>query len=95
MAKEAKRIRITDDTTLTHVLAEAAAAPLLLEKDGELYRLDRVREDAEDIFADYDPQAALAGMHAAAGTWKDIDVEAFKARLYRAREEGTRPLSRP
>jgi hypothetical protein len=95
MAKEAKRIRITDSTTLGEVLGEAATTPLLLEKDGDLYRLDRVQSQPDDVFAGYDPQVARAGMRAAAGSWSDIDAEALKAHIYRAREEGTRPLNRP
>jgi hypothetical protein len=95
MAKEAKRIRITEHTTLGEVLGEAATTPLLLEKNGDLYQLDRVQKQPEDIFAGYDPQAARAGMQAAAGSWSDIDAETLKAYIYRAREEGTRPLNRP
>ncbi len=44
---------------------------------------------------DYDPVAALAGIREAGGSWHDLDAEALKADLYRAREEGTRPLDRP
>jgi len=31
----------------------------------------------------------------AAGSWADIDTEALKEYIYRAREEGTRPSDRP
>ncbi|MBI4318448.1 MAG: hypothetical protein HY675_08160 [Chloroflexi bacterium] len=42
----------------------------------------------------YDPEAALAGIRAAAGSWKDLDTEALKKHIYRARREGSRPYKR-
>ena len=36
---------------------------------------------------DYDPVAALAGIREAGGSWHDLDAEALKADLYRARED--------
>jgi hypothetical protein len=66
---------------------------VLLEKDGKLYRLARL--DRDDIWASYDPKTALDGIDAAAGSWSDIDAEAFKTFIYRAREEGSRPPDRP
>ncbi len=96
MAKEPKkRIKVSEGSELARLLTEADAAPLLLEKDGELYRLERMEKEPEDIFANYDPEAALAGIREAAGSWKDVEPEEFKAKLYRAREEGTRPYQRP
>jgi hypothetical protein len=62
---------------------------VLLEKDGVLYRVDRVH--ADDLWAAYDPAAVRAAVAATAGSWADIDPEELKARLARAREEGTRP----
>ena len=37
-------------------------------------------------------QRALAGFRAAAGSWADVDVEAFKARVRADRDASTRPL---
>ncbi len=87
-----KKIIVEPDSELARLLDEAAEQPLLLEKDGVRYRLDK--EEA-DIWASYDPDAALEGIRAAAGSWKDIEAEALKAYLYRAREAGSRPLNRP
>ncbi|GEM_PF-3010317 len=96
MGREVKRIPITPETELAKVLSEADAAPVLLEKDGTLYSLNRVEKaQEEDIFAAYNAQAALAGIRAAAGSWSDIDPEAFKAYIHRARKEGTSPATRP
>lgn len=91
MARELKRVKVIPGSELDRLLEEAARAPLLLEKDGECYRLER----EEDISHSYDPEAALEGIRAAAGSWKDIDAEALKAYIYRAREKGTRPANRP
>ncbi len=90
MAKEPKRIKIARGTEVARLLEEAAAAPLLLEKDGEIYRLNRA--EAEDVWAEYDPEKVREALTKYAGSWKDIDTEAFKAFIYRAREEGTKPL---
>ena len=95
MAREPRKIKVTPGSELANLLEEAGALPLLIEKDGELYRLDLMKKEPEDIFARYDPDAAMAGIKEAAGSWKDIDPEAFKERLYRAREEGTRPYQKP
>ena len=95
MLKAPRRIMLTPDSKLFPLLEEAANGPLLLEKDGVFFRLEREVKPPEDIWADYDPEAALAGIEAAAGSWKDIDSEEFKAFIYRAREEGSRPPDRP
>ena len=90
MAKEPRKIKVVQGGELAKLLTEAEAMPILLEKDGELFRLERMKKESKDIFANYDSQAALAGIRDAAGSWKDVEPEAFKAKLYRAREEGTR-----
>ena len=95
MLNTPRRIRITANSTIFPLLEEAANQPLLLEKDGVVYRLEREVKPREDIWSRYDPEAALEGIEAAAGSWKDIDPEEFKAFIYRAREEGSRPLDRP
>jgi hypothetical protein len=92
MAATTKTIRVLPDSELARLLEEAADGPLLLEKDGVRYRLDR---DDGDVWAGYDPVAALEGIRAAGGSWRGVDAEALKAALYRAREEGTRPPDRP
>ncbi len=43
MRTDLKKIRVEPGTELALVLAEAATAPVLLEKDGELFRLSRSR----------------------------------------------------
>ena len=88
MTHTTRPINVTPGSELDQLLQEASHAPLLLDRDGVLYRL--ARADADDMRAAYDPAAALAGIRDAAGSWSDLDAEAFKASVYRAREAGTR-----
>ncbi len=90
-----KTISIEPGSEIDRLLNQAAAGPIDLERHGERYRLRRVESDAdEETWAGYDPAQAIAGMRAASGSWSDIDAEELKAYIYRAREEGTRPLDR-
>jgi len=52
-------------------------------------------EAIEDIWAGYDPKAVDTAIRETAGSWADVDAAAVIAAIYRAREEGTRPPSRP
>jgi hypothetical protein len=88
MASEPKTIAVAPGSEIDRLLDEAARTPLRLVRDGVRFRLGR--ED-EDVWAGYDPERALAGMRAAAGSWTNLDAEAMKEFVYRAREEGTRP----
>jgi len=87
-----KIIEVEPDSELARLLDEADKGEIQLLRDGMSYRLAR---EAGDIWAGYDPEKARAGMRAAAGAWKDIDAEALKEYIYRAREEGSRPPQRP
>jgi hypothetical protein len=87
-----KTIHVEPGSEIDHLLDQAASGPIDLERRGEHYRLNRVERDVKDIWSGYDPARAIAGMRAAAGSWSDIDAEELKAYIYRAREEGTRPL---
>ena len=49
----------------------------------------------ENIWTGYDPKKAVAAFRESSGALKGIDAEARIAAIYRAREEGTRPISRP
>lgn len=87
--KPTKVIRIKPGSELAEMVDATASANVVLEKDGVRYRL--MREDEwDDLFAGYDPEAALAGMLVGAGSWSDIDAEKLKADIYRWRDEGSR-----
>jgi hypothetical protein len=88
MADATLPIRVASASDLAHALDTAALWPVLVEKDGVLYRIDRV--DVDDVWVDYDPSAIRAAIAATAGSWANIDAEELKTRLARAREEGTR-----
>lgn len=92
MALRKNPITISTHGEIARLLDEADNGPLILEKDGVRYRLDR--EGSADL-PSYDAAATLEGIRAAAGSWSDLDTEALKADLYRAREEGTRSTDRP
>ena len=82
-----KRIAVDPDSDLGRLLDEAAAEPLLLEKSGVRFLLSiepPLRRGGVN------PEATIEAMRAAAGSWQDIDAEAFKTLLYRAREGGTK-----
>lgn len=90
-----KAIRVEPGGEVDRLLDEAAEGPIVLERDGVRYRLDRLEgENDEHVWGAYDPEKARAGMRAAAGSWSDIDAEAFKEYIYRARKEGSRPPNR-
>lgn len=91
MTVEPKRIRVNADTNLEQVLEEARSSSVLLEKDGVTYRL----EEAGGIWSGYDPEKVRAAISATAGSWADADTDTLLSNLYRAREEGSRPVSRP
>ena len=52
-------------------------------------------KEARDIWAGYDPEAVKEAIAKTAGSWADLDTEAIVADIYRAREQGSRPGSRP
>lgn len=91
MLREAKTITIDPGSELDHVLDEASEAPILLTRNGVRYRLSI----EDDPWANYDPEAVRAAVRAIAGTITPEEGERLKAELYRAREEGTRPIDRP
>ena len=92
MASEPKTVEVAPGSELDRWLDEAERTPLRLVRNGVSFRLAR---EEEDPWAGYDPEVAIAGMRAVAGTWSVSDAETLKEYIYRAREEGSRPLDRP
>ena len=91
MAIEPKTIRVTAATALPDLLDEAANAPIILERDGERYRLSR-----DDGIA-YEPDSDLvrSTLEATAGSWADLDVDRLIDQIDTARRPGSRPIDRP
>lgn len=91
MATTPKTIRVTEETDVFDLLADAAHAPVILERGGERFRLSR----ADEPFTGSDPERVRDGLRRFAGTISPEEGERCKALIYRGREEGTRPPDRP
>lgn len=92
MANARKPVRVTAETDLPALLDDAAHAPVLLERDGELFRLARADEE---IAYEPDPTLVRRTLAATAGSWADLDVDRVVHDLYEARSAGSRPPGRP
>ena len=57
--------------------------------------MDRREKESVDMFDGYDPELVRDAIAATTGSWADLDIEAIVEEVYRAREEGTRPDTRP
>ncbi len=93
MLPDPKRIKIRPNSEIARLLEDARDQPLVLESNGVTYRL--YREEPENIWQDYDPEKARRTIAELAGSWVDIDTDRMIQELYRAREEGSRPETRP
>jgi hypothetical protein len=91
MASTYKTIHVTDDTTLADLLDDATREPIILERNGDRFRLSR----DEDIDYEPDPEYVRATLAATLGSWADLDVDEMIREIYEAREAGSRPLDRP
>jgi hypothetical protein len=85
-------IPVTEETNLRELLDEAVRGPVVLERDGERFRL--VRED-DDISYEPDVELVRANLAATLGSWADVDGDAMIADIYEARRAGSRPPDRP
>jgi hypothetical protein len=92
MANEpTKTIKVTAGSSLTKLLTEAAVRPILLEKNGEVFLLERL-ESAEKPPSPEDVTRSKDGILNAAGSWKGIDTKGFKAYINDRRQTVTRTL---
>ena len=95
MARQLRTIQVEEGSDLAHLLESAECEPVILEKDGTRYRLARESVETENIWSGYDPDKVRKTVAKLAGRWADLHTDALIENLYRAREEGTRPASRP
>ena len=91
MATAPKTVRVTAETALPELLDDAARAPIILDRDGERFRLSR----DEDIAYEPDPEYVRATLAATLGSWADLDVDEMIREIYEARQAGSRPFDRP
>lgn len=92
MAHEYQLIQIAPDSDLGRLLDKAAGSTVVLEKAGVRYRL--IPED-DDIWAGYDPAAIRCALGTSAGILSAEEAERLNTAIYSAREEGSRPATRP
>jgi hypothetical protein len=92
MTGKPKKVHVGPETRLAGLLDEAAKGPLLLERNGQVYRLERW-EPAKGWSA-YDPVAVIAAIDATAGALTEEEADTLISDLYRARKEGSRPANR-
>lgn len=90
MAREPKKIKVAPGSELARLLTQAASTPLLIEKDGELYRLDRIEKEPESIWKDYDPEKVKEALRKSAGALAGVDTDALLRDIHEARQQGTR-----
>ena len=92
MSKEPLTITIDPDSELGRALDERAEEPVVLVRGESRFRVTR---EAADPWATYDPAKLRAGLKKVAGLLSAEDGERIIQDIYRGREEGTRPITRP
>jgi hypothetical protein len=90
MHEPTKKITVPEGSSLAKLLTDVGSSPLLLEKNGELYRLERM-ENTEKTPSPEEVTRSRDGILKAAGSWKNIDTEAFKAYIKDRRHTANRP----
>jgi hypothetical protein len=85
-----KKISVPEGSSLAKLLTDAATRPIVLEKNGELYRLERMGNE-EKTLSPEEVTRSREGILQAAGSWKGIDTEAFKAYIKERRQTANRP----
>ena len=87
MATETKVINVAPESELGRFLEEIGEAPVVLEKNGERYVL--AREDAHDIWADYDPEKVRQALRQGTGILAGVDRESLLSDIHAAREQNS------
>ena len=97
MAAKTKSLDVAPGSELDQLLDSVDVGPVLLNRAGRQYRVERVErlnviepQAPDDIWIGYDPEALGKAILEAAGSWSDVDTEAFKDEIYRDREQSGR-----
>ena len=92
MLTELEPIHVAPDSELAQMLDRIGDTPVLLEKNGKLYRL--TEEPQENIWADYDPARAKAALRKSAGALQGVDRDELLADIRSGREQNShgRPI---
>jgi hypothetical protein len=80
-----RTVKVTPQSSIDELLTNAESEPVLLEKNGVVYRLTREDANEEDIWSGYDPERARQVLDDVAGIFSDIDADALIAAIYEAR----------
>jgi len=83
MLTEPVRVHVTPDSELARLLDEMGDAPILLEKDGELYRVTK----EEEIWVHYDPERTRMALQKSAGALQNVDREELLNDIHLARRQ--------
>lgn len=95
---KARIVDIEPDSELDHAIEGAGDVPVILVRNGvryKVFREDLAEPSSHEPSTAHDRERLVAGMRAAAGSWKDVDTDKLIADIYRWREEGSRPPDRP
>ena len=92
MTKEPFTITIDPDSELGRALEDTNGEPVVLLRGGTRFRVIR---EVEDPWATYDPAKLRAGLKKVAGLLSPEEGDRIIETIYRGREEGTRPITRP
>jgi hypothetical protein len=88
------------DPELARLLEQAAASghPVTVTIDDHRYQLSistAPNQEPSDPWKDYDPEQVRSAVANAAGIFTKEEAEELVRRVYEAREQGSRPISRP
>ena len=89
MASEPSPIDFDEFAThLSQVFEQVKAdhRPIFVERDGDLYRLER--QEPNNLWVDYDPEQVKRGIRQAAGVFVGVDTEQLLADIQAEREQG-------
>jgi hypothetical protein len=92
MAKAPLTITIDPNSELGRALDDAEGEPVVLLRGAARFRVIR---EADDPWATYDPARLRAGLERVAGLLSPEEGDRIIEEIYRGREEGTRPITRP
>jgi hypothetical protein len=92
MAKAPLTITIDPNSELGRALDDAKGEPVVLLRGAARFRVIR---EADDPWATYDPARLRAGLERVAGLLSPEEGDRIIEEIYRGREEGTRPITRP
>ena len=90
MTLQRKTVHVRPGSELDCLLDQAAGDPLVVERDGKLYRLEPVDVAPNVPESSYDPERVRQALQATAGALRGVDIDALLADLRTEREQDSR-----